>query len=187
MSDVQKPEYALLLSDYLRMDSWLATDAICLLCEADPRSSTPEKTNLKPLGKFSWVDEETSEMDVLGKYFSLERIWASGHEWTERHPPTYFMDWAERKHIDVSWLAWARQQPFLIGSSGSINEPSGEDNGTEADELHPRTKNNYLRLIMALAVSFVENFDPRHPHAAAKAIIDATDVSIDERTIASYI
>lgn len=52
--------------------------------------------------------------------------------------------------------------------------------------LHPRTKNNYLRLIMELANN-IEGFDVRKPYVAAELIIDNTDTDISRETIAGYI
>ncbi len=60
-------------------------------------------------------------------------------------------------------------------------------NNLENSQLHPRTKNNYLRLILELAGSFIEGFDPKHPHQAAGLIKEKLDSKIDPKTIAIYI
>ena len=58
---------------------------------------------------------------------------------------------------------------------------------TDSGDIHPRTKHNYLRLIMALAISYIPNFDPKRPYEAAKIIIDGTEIDLDQKTIAGYL
>jgi hypothetical protein len=67
---------------------------------------------------------------------------------------------------------------------GSANR--GTSRADEGD-IHPRTRNNYLRLIMALATTAVKGFDPRKPFEAANAIRETTEIDIDEKTLAGYV
>jgi hypothetical protein len=52
--------------------------------------------------------------------------------------------------------------------------------------LNSRTENNYLRLIFALAGN-IEGFNYNKPYESAKLIIDATEISLSQQTIADYI
>ncbi len=52
--------------------------------------------------------------------------------------------------------------------------------------LHPRTENNYLRLILTLC-SDIKGFDAKKPHEAATLIVDTTGIKLDKETIAGYI
>ena len=58
---------------------------------------------------------------------------------------------------------------------------------TSTKPLSTRTENNYLRLIMQLAISNIENFDPKKPYEAAAKIIANIDTALSKETIASYI
>jgi hypothetical protein len=61
------------------------------------------------------------------------------------------------------------------------------DTATSKDEgVHPRTRNNYLRLLYGLALN-VEGFDPKHPFTAAKLVIDASGVQMDQGAVAGYL
>ena len=68
-----------------------------------------------------------------------------------------------------------------VGSA--IDDPKRADEG----EIHPRTRNNYLRLIMALATTAVKGFDPRKPYEAANIIRETAEIDIDEKTLAGYV
>ncbi len=66
----------------------------------------------------------------------------------------------------------------------SVNsDPKREEEGG----IHPRTRNNYLRLIMALATTAVKGFDPRKPYEAANVIRETAEIDIDEKTLAGYV
>ncbi len=68
-----------------------------------------------------------------------------------------------------------------------IGVASAEVQRREGGDIHPRTKNNYLRLIMALATTAVKDFDPRKPYEAASGIRETAEIDIDEKTLASYV
>jgi len=67
--------------------------------------------------------------------------------------------------------------------SGANSDRKRADEG----DIHPRTRNNYLRLIMALATTAVKGFDPRKPYEAANVIRDTAEIDIDEKTLAGYV
>lgn len=70
-----------------------------------------------------------------------------------------------------------------------VPKPNAIDAATTVSEkpLHVRTKNNYLRLIFALANEFIKDFNPKKAHEAAGKIINATGIEIDEKTLAAYV
>ena len=53
--------------------------------------------------------------------------------------------------------------------------------------LNTRTENNYLRLIMQLAISNIKDFDPKKPYEAAALIEANIDTELSKKTIAGYI
>ncbi len=70
---------------------------------------------------------------------------------------------------------------YRVGSAG------GDANDADERSIHPRTRNNYLRLIMALATTAVKGFDPRKPYEAANFIRETLEVDIDEKTLAGFV
>ena len=66
-------------------------------------------------------------------------------------------------------------------SNGSVRVSS------EEKPLNTRAENNYLRLIMQLAISNIKDFDPKKPYEAAALIKTNIDTELSEKTIAGYI
>jgi hypothetical protein len=69
----------------------------------------------------------------------------------------------------------------------NVGRPDGNSKGVDEGDIHPRTRNNYLRLIMALATTAVKGFDPRKPYEAANVIRETAEIDIDEKTLAGYV
>lgn len=65
-------------------------------------------------------------------------------------------------------------------------EASRTEKSDLGENLNPRMKNNYLRVIMALAMD-VKGFDPKKPYESATLIIEHTEIDLDQKTIAGYI
>lgn len=123
-------------------------------------------------------DEGRRYADFLFYSEWVEHIWLTGDH-LEFNPPQYYIDWAISKKIDIPWLGYAVDKGFF-----NLKKQIKTINADE--ELHPRTENNYLRLIMTLA-NEIEGFNPREPYTAAQLIIDATDTTIKKATIAGFI
>lgn len=95
-----------------------------------------------------------------------------------------FVGWA----IDRSWdlpaeLIAIGRQAAAPSVTQSVEGPSIVNDDPEP---HPRTRNNYLRLIYSLALT-VPGFDASRPRQAAKVIREATECGIDEKTLAGFI
>ncbi|CAG4882996.1 protein of unknown function [Georgfuchsia toluolica] len=109
----------------------------------------------------------------------LLRIWESGNH-PSHNPPKYYVDWVQSKGYVVPWLDWAEENGLIP----STETPRGDSTGKP---INPRTRNNYLRLIMLLAMHGIPGFDPRKPYEAAKAMKEITEINLDEKTLAGYI
>lgn len=96
-----------------------------------------------------------------------------------------FVRWAQdrgwRLPEHLNRLLPEAETPSVAGAS--VPTATGDLNN---EQLHSRTKNNYLRLIQGLCL-LLDGYDPRHPFAAAKLIREKTEVRLDERTLAGYI
>lgn len=72
----------------------------------------------------------------------------------------------------------------------SLREFETNESLTKSDcsekSLHPRTENNYLRLILTLAAG-IKDFDQKKPYEAANLIINETGIDISVGTLAGYI
>lgn len=83
---------------------------------------------------------------------------------------------------------WFGEMHFKSAYSFVLREKEETAEQTSANQsLHPRTKNNYLRLIMALANMSIKGFDPKKPYEAAAKIVKETDLEIDEKTVARIV
>ena len=69
----------------------------------------------------------------------------------------------------------------------NVGSANGDPKQANEGDIHPRTRNNYLRLIMALATTAVKGFDPRKPYEAANVIRETAEIDIDEKTLAGYV
>ena len=71
--------------------------------------------------RFALLDPPYNEDDCKRNFRRLRRIWESGHSFHRRYPPSYFVDWAEQKAIDVPWLAWARLFGLVIANPVALD------------------------------------------------------------------
>ena len=95
---MQEDEIQATRDRWLRLDSWTPPQAFMLICKADPDS---EGYPLKPLPCF---ESEFDPSEAFATYEELERIWYSGSHGNGNQNPSYFIDWATQKGLDVSWL-----------------------------------------------------------------------------------
>jgi hypothetical protein len=94
-----------------------------------------------------------------------------------------FAAWA----IDRGWKIPPELEKRALPLPGGDTATSPKQEGARADdEPHPRTRNNYLRLIYSLAL-LVPKFDAKHPRTAANLIKDVAHVAMDEKTLAGFI
>jgi hypothetical protein len=97
-------------------------------------------------------------------------------------PTGDFATWAQERGwaLPPELARLGLEQEAASAERRDVEAPPGHDG------VHPRTRNNYLRLIHGLALTLI-GYDPKHPFAAAKVIREATRVSLDEKTIAGYV
>lgn len=120
--------------------------------------------------------------------------------------PEQWISLAQEKKIPIPWLKWATDYG-LCKSKDDEDSSSDKYDGLSDEEmfdlaygletrlkpiknqkqLSTRTKNNYLKLIFALANGIV-GFNPKKPHEAASLIIKETGIeNLSAETIANYI
>lgn len=174
--------------DIFKYDNWVVSDAMNFLAGVKLfrtiiASPFIEVITLNGENYFSSEDPDITnrfEKEVE----SLWSIWKSGHH-ENQNPPKYYIDWALSKNIKIHWLDYATEKGLLVTKEPDFIPPH---NANALDKpLNTRTENNYLRLILTLAIGGIKGFDPKKPYEAAKLIIDETDISIGQDTIAGYI
>lgn len=109
----------------------------------------------------------------------INRLWLS-NTYPQSNPPSFYIDWALSKKIEIPWLNYAIEKGFYLPKPNLNVKPVIEK------PLSPRTENNYLRLILTLANS-IKGFNPKKPYEAAQLIIDETGIDISKQTISDYI
>lgn len=125
-------------------------------------------------------DDEDILLAFRHFWHRINRLWLSNSH-PRSNPPSYYIDWALSKNIEIPWLNYAIEKGFYV-------QKSSKNVIREIDKpLSTRTKNNYLRLIFALA-NGLKGFNPKKPHEAANLIINETGIeNISAETIAGYI
>lgn len=174
--------------DIFKHDNWLAGDAMNFLAGI----KLFRKVVASPFFEVITLNGEnyfsSEDPDITNKFEKeVERLWSfwkSGHH-ENYNPPKYYINWALSKNIKIHWLEYATEKGLL----GSLELNVKKHLNTVAIDkpLNTRTENNYLRLILTLAIGGIKGFDPKKPYEAAKLIIDETDITIGQDTIASYI
>lgn len=171
--------------DVFLLDNWGCEDAMKYL------AGIYELNTFDDDGKMYWhvltLDFNSIMQDDLNAYEGITlqtradrnlRIFKSGLH-NLLNPPSYYIDWALSKKIDIPWLEWAIEKGYYT--------PKENKNSKEiAPPLHKRLENNYLRLIFALA-NGVKGFNPNNPYESARLIIDETSIKLSQDTIADYI
>ena len=106
------PEYGHILKFWLAHDSWHVREAFALFVGVNPDGDGLRKKNVYMEPLFSDVfdfDMHSAETE----YEKLHSLWWSGvrvgrhesdNEWL---PPSYFIQWAIEKKIEIPWLEWA--------------------------------------------------------------------------------
>ncbi len=64
----------------------------------------------------------------------MKRLWMSAQHENKRYPISYFIEWAERKEVQIGWLDWAKEKGYL-------NDQAGKK------ELRADAKTTYLNII----------------------------------------
>lgn len=172
--------------EVLRYDKWHFKKGLNYLIGISEVGVLDSYNNEENVGYIKTLEAETFYESDDGRWYAnflfysewVEHIWLTGDH-QEFNPPKYYIDWAISKKIDVPWLGYAADKGFF-----NLKKQIKTINADE--ELHPRTENNYLRLIMTLA-NEIEGFNPKEPYVAAQLIIDTTDTTIKKNTIAKYI
>ena len=180
-------------TDYLLYGLWPPVKAWALLAGFDWHEDVDNKPEFIP---FSNEDEEIykdelrlykeEERDYYKKKENLRRLqnfWHSDEFDEENLTPKYYIDWALSKRFRPDWLDWAVEKELYIPNLNADNQQSSEID----KPLNTRTENNYLRLIMQLAVSNIKDFDPKKPYEAAALIMENIDTNLSKKTIAMYI
>ena len=180
-------------TDYLLYGLWPPVKAWALLAGFDWHEDVDNKPEFIP---FSNEDEEIykdelrlykeEERDYYKKKENLRRLqnfWHSDAFDEENLTPKYYIDWALSKRFRPDWLDWAVEKELYIPNLNADNQQSSEID----KPLNTRTENNYLRLIMQLAVSNIKDFDPKKPYEAAALIMENIDTNLSKKTIAMYI
>ena len=180
-------------TDYLLYGLWPPVKAWALLAGFDWHEDVDNKPEFIP---FSNEDEEIykdelrlykeEERDYYKKKENLRRLqnfWHSDEFDEENLTPKYYIDWALSKRFRPDWLDWAVEKELYIPNLNADNQQSSEID----KPLNTRIENNYLRLIMQLAVSNIKDFDPKKPYEAAALIMENIDTNLSKKTIAMYI
>ena len=114
--------------------------------------------------------------------------------------PTIFISWAKELDIELPKdlisnvekklgiaINWFDEYKKIKAAYDELQNSAATISVVAEKPLHPRTENNYLRLIMALA-NGIKNFNPSKPYEAAKLILDETGIeNISRETISNYI
>ena len=172
--------------EVLRYNKWHFMKGLAYLIGISEIGVLDNYSNQENVGYIRTLEAETFHESDAGRVYVdflfylewVKDIWLTGDH-QEFNPPEYYIDWAISKKIDVPWLGYAADKGFF-----NLKKQIKTINADE--ELHPRTENNYLRLIMTLA-NEIKGFNPKEPYVAAQLIIDTTDTTIKKNTIAKYI
>ena len=168
---------------WLRLSGWHLCEAALLLLDIDPdshkwRDKEALLFDIKTFTPNTYSNYPWDLDAVTQKYDDMQRILS--HEIIEYDTPSNWISYAVSKRINIPWLDFAIREGFYIENESKPTTLNAEK------PLSNRTKNNYLRLIMALA-NGIEGFNPKKPFEAAKLIIEETEVKISQDTLASYI
>ena len=195
-------------ADYLLYGLWPPVKAWALLAGFDWHEdvdSEPELISFHNEGEEGYKDEmrfhEAEKRIYYKKKENLRRLhnfWHSDGLYEDSQTPKYYIDWALSKRFRPDWLDWAIENKLYVPKYDRVCLEDFETerySAVKADvdcepsskPLNPRAENNYLRLIMQLAVSNIKDFDPKKPYEAAALIKANIDTELSEKTIAGYI
>ena len=166
---MQEDEIQATRDRWLRLDSWTPPQAFMLICKADPDS---EGYPLKPLPCF---ESEFDPSEAFATYEELERIWYSGSHGNGDQNPSYFIDWATQKGLDVSWLGSdesALDTPDADTGSAVLRGSRPEQSSDEEPVIRTKARNSYLRVIATLCAELKIDLYSRD---AVKQIEDMTE------------
>lgn len=172
-------------SDPFLMDNWDKETGLTYLTGAYSIDEITDGSSLyilvRTLDCYSYNSNEFDYITnaFVSKYNRFQTIWDSGHH-ANLNPPSYYIDWAISKRIDIPWLDDVIEQGFYKPKQ------TNKDKSEIEKPINKRTENNYLRLILSLAMS-IKDFNPQKPYEAAKLIIDETGIDIGKQTISDYI
>ena len=172
---------------WLLVDIWSLDEACFILCGVNPLFVKTEnkKTISLMTFKHDFYHHEGEGDDGLDGFWDrfnnikLTKRLLEGKDCANLSPEGWIAR-AKYKLIDTSDVDKA------IAYFGLFNEDSQQSVIVEKP-LNPRTENNYLRLIMQLAFSYIKDFDPKKPYEAAALIIENINTTLSKETIASYI
>ena len=160
---------------WLLHDTWTVDEALVLLCGFDPKdtdvTSFGESVNHHHFGdaksdKAIRLDGICMTDDVFYavagrsaawsqlhhlrmKHLQMKKVWGSGNHNGERFSPSYFVSWANNKHVHIDWLEWANG----AGYADIVNTPEEKSKALIALNEKPLStteRNTLLTIIAAL-------------------------------------
>lgn len=126
---------------WLIMDTWSYEAAMFLLAGVIPveiyEGMGFYTTDLKLLHNDNGEKDER-----IFRISVLKRLWLSNPENPERAAPSTFLQWADKKNIQVPWLESVQRFGFLLPAAEGGSEPE--------KPITNKERNNYLNIIGAL-------------------------------------
>jgi len=91
----------------------------------------------------------------------LARRWYSGNHDTEaRHPPAYFVQWAEKRGFEIEWTGWARDNGLLDGEPPTTEpQPASQAAVAQAPQKSPKNQRSDLLAPLIREAAAISGYD----------------------------
>ena len=146
----------------------------------------------------SWAKELQLEIPVE-LIAEVEKMGGYAINWFEKYQELKKENSELKSNFGELTTKWNELQPLIDTAIKSKQQSNGSSESFTITKLHEleiseidkplniRTENNYLRLIMQFAISYINDFNPKKPYEAAALIKANIDTELSKETIASYI
>lgn len=167
-------------TDIFLMDRWFYLDALRYLIGLQSLGEDAPMMNEVVFSLDSHVyskeSNSTKHLFYCLEFIRIDRIWQSGlHD--QYNSPTYYINWAISKKIEIPWLHWAIQENHYIPPKVFTNS---------VNEIHPKERISMIKIIHALAKNGY-----RYPsHGSIKEMVEdfqKNNNGVDEKTLAKYL
>lgn len=113
----------------------------------------------------------------------LMAYWSSGRH-PEITPATYFVEWANSKHIDIDWLPVAEEMSLIPASIQAQRKGAASDRDKNSDKpLKTIERNTLLTIIAALCDNSNIKYEDRGAAIRIMEVMDGFGAHIDDGTI----
>jgi len=110
-------------------------------------------------------------------------LWLSGNHKEDRYPPSYYIEWAKSKRLEIKWYSWAVKNEYLSEELG----PALQDVVTIEKEITPRERNTLILLIAALCQKAGIDHRSRTAAGEIEGLTDLLGAKVTDETVRKYL